>query len=140
MIVKGSLQRFVESLLIMRIPRASKLSSFLILQLKSIELEHHFIRFDVSLNDLRICPKLLGLFLRQRTRVRVESRLEGIREYPLDEGMISFKFFILVDPLLVHNVNELSVRKRTYLVKIELNIDVLRRLRLEFYLSRQRLT
>lgn len=108
-IVEGGCQSFVKALLIVGFPRTNKLPCCPAFQFETVKGKHHLIGFDISIVDEGIGPKLFSFFFGQRTSVAVKSRLEGIGKDPLYEGVIPFQFLVVVSPLFVHPVNELTV-------------------------------
>lgn len=60
MVVEGSEQGFVHSFLEVRIPRTHELSSRPILESETVKTKHHFIRFQVSVDNIYVCTELLS--------------------------------------------------------------------------------
>lgn len=90
-IVEWCQQSLMVSSLIFRISASGKFSSFFGLQLHPIELQHHHVRFYISLRYLFIVPKLLGFLLSEGHGESVESGLEWIRKQPLYEPVMCFQ-------------------------------------------------
>ena len=52
----------------------------------------------------------------------IESGLERVGEYPLDEGVVAFEFFIVTVPLRMHFVDVLAIWSRGYLIAIKKDV------------------
>jgi hypothetical protein len=125
-VVPGGDEGLIEPLLVAWVSRPHEFSCVLVLDLHAVKSQHHIVRLQVSSDDFGVDPELFGLLPAERFRVGVESGLERVRKNPLDETMVSFQFFVVVVPSIMHPVDVFTIGLRRHFIEVETHIHILR--------------
>ncbi len=123
-VVEGSEQGLVKSLLEVGVPRPAQLPRDLALHANAVEAEHHRVRCDIPLKHALVSLENGGLLERERSRVWVEARLKRVGKQPLYKCVVSLETLVIVSPVGVHLGNELAVGPRRHLIHVELHIHM----------------
>ena len=123
-VVEGSEQGPVKSLLEVGVPRPAQLPRDRALHANAVEAEHHRVRCDIPLKHALVSLENGGLLERERSRVWVEARLKRVGKQPLYKGVVSLETLVIVSPVGVHLGNELAVGPRRHLIHVELHIHM----------------